>query len=427
MIEFVKFKRGKELLEFPKEPVVIEGNAFLPQRAFIPIDYSDSQRIFPSISRGEVVKDGQPIAFSNGDEPANVHSSIPGNVYDFVSFDFPKGKKLYTAAVRLEGAFNILGKPLSNYSWKESSQSELMNIIDSAGILNTGNKDPVSLAYELVSASKKGIKTVCINLFDNDLSCNLDSILFEKFAEKTAEGAGIIAKALNADSIICIYKSGKSDIKNLEQIFSLCQGIKINFVKANDTYPVIEKFNLKSIKNAVNIDISTAIYTCDAVRTNNPLIDIYVLITGKALNTPKILKVKIGTPIGNLIEECGGFKTKPEHIIINGLMQGFTADNLDIPVTKFLKSISVFGKESIKPFQVQECINCGLCFNSCPLYLEPKKIVRNIEKNVIDEEILHYINICKNCACCSSCCPARIPLSAIIADTKEKLIKGNIL
>lgn len=81
-------------------------------------------------------------------------------------------------------------------------------------------------------------------------------------------------------------------------------------------------------ENPFLIDIPTAMYTYEVVRTNNPITSVYVLVTGKAINEPKVLNVKIGTPIGNLIEECGGFKTVPAQIILNGLIGGISADTL---------------------------------------------------------------------------------------------------
>ena len=117
----------------------------------------------------------------------------------------------------------------------------------------------------------------------------------------------------------------------------------------------------------------------------------------------------------------------PAQIILNGLIGGLSADTLDIPVTSTLKSIHIPGKDSIKKHSIEECINCGLCFNSCPLYLEPKKIVESIEADDLNEDILKQINICSGCACCSACCPSRIPLCSIILEMSKKIKKGNLL
>ena len=349
-------------------------------------------------------------------------------MYDFVDFTLPDGKLIHAAAVKLEGVFDILGRPSADYPWRTSSNSEIIRAIDYSGILNTANLSAVPLIYQIRNALKTGEADIYINLFDKDPSSGLDSILFDNFFEDVAEGLGIMAKVLNASSLTCIHKLNKKELGKLEKISETCEPFcKVKFINASNDYPFVQKNYFVNKENPFLIDIPTAIYTYEVVRTNNPITSVYVLVTGKAVNEPKVLKVKIGTPIGNLIEECGGFKTMPAQIILNGLIGGLSADSLDIPVTSTLKSIHIPGKDSIKKHSIEECINCGLCFSSCPLYLEPKKIVRAIETDDLNEDILKQIKICTGCACCSAGCPSRIPLCFIILEMSKKIKKGNFL
>ena len=55
MTEFLRFKRGKEVLEYPKLPASFEGNAFLPQRAFIPIAFDSKKHPETLVMKGETV------------------------------------------------------------------------------------------------------------------------------------------------------------------------------------------------------------------------------------------------------------------------------------------------------------------------------------------------------------------------------------
>ncbi|UTC61644.1 SLBB domain-containing protein [Treponema sp. OMZ 788] len=428
MTEFLRFKRGKELLEYPKLPAAFEGNAFLPQRAFIPIAFDSKKQPETLVMRGETVKEGQIIARTEEPFSVGIFSSIPGILYDFVDFTLPDGSLIHTAAIKLEGSFDILGRPLPDYPWRTSSYSEIIRAIGYSGILNTVNISAVPLIYQIRNALKKGETDIYINLFDKDPSSGLDSILFDNFFEETAEGIGILAKILNAASVTCIHKFNKKELYKLEKISETCEPFcKVKFINASNDYPFVQNKYFENKENPFLVDIPTAIYTYEVVRTNNPITSVYVLVTGKAINEPKVLKVKIGTPIGSLIEECGGFKTMPAKIILNGLIGGLSADSLDIPVTSTLKSIHVPGKDSIKKHSIEACINCGLCFSSCPLYLEPKKIVRAIEAEDLNEDILKQIKICSGCGCCSACCPSRIPLCSIILEMSKKIKKGSFL
>lgn len=420
MTEFLTFKRGREVLEYPKITASFEGNAFLPQRAFIPIAFDSKMLPEILVMRGECVKEGQLLARTQGDLPLNIYSSIPGIVYDFPDFSLAGGRKIYTAAVKLEGSFDILGRPSFDHPWRNASPSEIIEVISYAGILNTASLH-LSLAYQIKNALKQGSSDVYINLFDKDPSSGADSILFDNFYKETAEGIGIVAKVLNANSLTCIHKLGKSGLPKLEAISSACEPFcSVKFINTSKNYPLVQNNYFKNKENPFLIDIPTALYTYEAVKTGNPITAVYVLITGRAVNESKILKVKIGTPIGSLIEECGGFKVMPEKIILNGLIGGLSIDSLDIPVMHTLKSIHVPAKDGVKKSSTTECINCGLCFSSCPLYLEPKKIVSAIESENLNSDIVKQIEICSGCSCCSACCPARIPLSAIIVDAAKK-------
>ena len=156
MTEFLRFKRGKEVLEYPKLPASFGGNAFLPQRAFIPIAFDSKKHPETLVMKGETVKEGQIIARTEEPFSVGIYSSIPGILYDFVDFTLPDGKLIHAAAVKLEGVFDILGRPSADYPWKTSSNSEIIRAIDYSGILNTANLSAVPLIYQIRNALKKG-------------------------------------------------------------------------------------------------------------------------------------------------------------------------------------------------------------------------------------------------------------------------------
>lgn len=426
MTKYLNFKRGGGFVECPKNFSEFAGNAFLPSVAFIPMYCGKKTCPPPIISRGEAIREGQLIIRGDGTSFAHSHSSIPGFVYDFVNFDLPKGNVIYAAAVKLSGSFDILGRTAARYSWQNSSPSEIINVIEAAGIVNTALQTPAPLAYTLRSFLKQNLSTLYFRLFDGDQSRGLSQILFNTFYDKVISGIGAIVKAVNPHSVICVHKLNKQDMHKLDTIKDVCANSDVKFVKAQDTYPFIERGTLNGKNTFALLDIPSVVYASEAVSTNNPMTSVYVHISGKAVNESKILKARIGTPIGCLIEECGGFKYTPSHIILNGLMNGIRIDNLDIPVTKSLQTIQILGKESVKFYNATSCINCGACFNACPVYLNPKKLFQSIRKNEMSSDVIKSIRICRKCSCCSACCPSRIPITAIIEEAAENIKKGEI-
>ncbi len=65
-----------------------------------------------------------------------------------------------------------------------------------------------------------------------------------------------------------------------------------------------ENFLLKWVAVVNNVGTAFAVY--EAVQKNKPLIERIVTITGKSVSKPANFMVRIGTPIGELIEKAGG-------------------------------------------------------------------------------------------------------------------------
>ena len=84
-------------------------------------------------------------------------------------------------------------------------------------------------------------------------------------------------------------------------------------------------------------NVGTAYAVAQAIQFGRPLIERAVTVTGEGIKTPKNLMVRIGTPIQNLIDECGGFisGSADEFKVINGgPMMGIAVSDLQTPVIK---------------------------------------------------------------------------------------------
>lgn len=411
MTEVLKFKRGGGFPECKITDLVFCGNAFLPQKAFIPMGCKGVNfDCIPLVSSGETVREGQLIAESKSTRTLRIHSSIPGIVSGFVSFPMPDGKELSAVEINLKGSLDILGKPVISNPWEDTTAFYLLRLIEKAGVINTALRYAEPMAFGIDKAVKNNIDILQINLFDKCPSLRIDSFLAENFWNKTAEGAAIIAKLLNAKLIVCPHKMKNTEILHkFSEKLSSCTNAEIRVVKVKESYPLED---LDIPKDSIfQIDAASAVYTCEAVVHDYPVTSVYISVDGKTLHEPKIVRARIGTPIGNLLEECGGVKTMPEGIIINGYTRGFAVKNIDIPVDASMKSIHVVGKEVLKPSFKSPCISCGKCFNSCPMFINPAKTIRSVAYGEFTEEAVQSALMCSGCSCCSMVCPSRIPIA----------------
>lgn len=419
MKNLFKIGTSKDVLETVKHSLEFFGNAFLPRRAFIPIGYKEEENIYISLHKGSLVREGQLLARGGALSPYQyVYSSIPGVVTDFKDFEIEHHKVLRTIEVSLKGSFDILGKPNRTLSeWMELSPVELFDRIEKSGVANTADRIVCPLSFKLKLAMNTSIQQVATTFIDFHPTQSLDIFLSQKYPNALIEGALIIARILKAKELVIFHniKDKKILSKYSSIVSSLNTDVDIKFKKVKMQYPLS-----LNVSSSFFIDASTSLYTYDAISSNAPLLSVYVSIQGNIVKKPKIFKVRIGTPIGSLIEECGGIKAMPEAIVINGLTSGYAIKNLDIPIDRHVKSIHVVSKDMLNSCEEMDCINCGKCFVSCPCNIDPIGTLRSIRKKAITEEVACSIKQCNGCACCSIVCPSRIAIAREIISYKDE-------
>jgi electron transport complex protein RnfC len=427
MMRFIKFKRSFELIKFDAPPIHLAGNAFLPSTAIVPLLQHYGTPSVPVVVQGDRVKEGQLIARGTGMNSAHIHAPIPGIVREFRILPLPDAKKGLAAIIQLAGSFDILGRKEENFSWRFMAESEILRVLEEKGVVNTF-EHAVPLAASMRSARNSGSPVLALRLFDSDPTCQLDSFLARNQLQTVLEGAAVLAKGLDAEKIYLLHDDNKwtgPDDSGLEEIF---QKRKVSLLKVGKRYPSGNTRQVCALireKKTVLIDPVTAISAFDAVIRNQPVIHRFVAVTGPALDSPAILKVRIGTPIGDIIEECGGFRTDPTRIVINGLLAGNAVYDLDTPVTKYTKSIHIMDNDTCPSYTVRDCIHCGRCLQVCPVSIDPMRLASAIRKEKLTGEQIKSCTLCQFCGCCAIVCPSRIPLHQIIRESCERR-KGDI-
>ena len=167
---------------------------------------------------------------------------------------------------------------------------------------------------------------------------------------------------------------------------------------------------LKSNSELCLLEPSTLVGLHEAVVSNKPHIEQYVYMGGGAMKTPAILKARIGTTIGDLIEECGGFSGHPDRICINDPYRGVAATNLDVPLTRSTRAVLALTKQETKLAVERPCNRCGICLRSCPEGLHPYLLNKLIQAHRSEDAYAAGLGRCTFCGVCAYTCWSRIPL-----------------
>ncbi|MCM1320743.1 MAG: 4Fe-4S dicluster domain-containing protein [Bacteroides sp.] len=415
-------------------------SSFLPPEASVLFCQDGTHVLTPIVKKGNYVTEGQIIAFDAGGTEAAVHSPVPGQVVDCFSAADVSGKMVSAAKIRLSGSFSFLGKKRADLNWMFLSSEQRCRQMTEMGVINTF-REPRSLGEELQQRTVPRNQVLVVRLYDPEPDCSVDSFIAEHYQKSVFEGAAIIADTMNARFVVFLYAENNiilPEEKTMQDLFKTAQTVFVPMSVSKYPCGTVRAI-IRSIKNYarkkhistlpaditthdVFIDSATALSVHDALVGGVPVIERIVQISGEPLASGGMFRVKIGTPIRNLLEECGLMPHSDVKVIVNGMLGGFDVCDIDAPVTKRVKSISVVPVRSPSDLAQSDCMRCGYCRGVCPNGLHPESIYADYKENrSLPEMTETSIRLCSQCGLCSAVCPSRIPLHQII-----KLLKGQL-
>ena len=121
---------------------------------------------------------------------------------------------------------------------------------------------------------------------------------------------------------------------------------------------------------AIVQNVGTAFAVYQAVMKRKPLFERYTTVTGKLITNPGNFLVRMGTPMRELIEACGGMPEGDNKVLAGGPMMGKALMSTDVPVCKGTNSITILSGEDAVRKPVQPCIRCAKCVSACPMGLD---------------------------------------------------------
>ena len=146
-----------------------------------------------------------------------------------------------------------------------------------------------------------------------------------------------------------------------------------------------------------------------AIYLGEPLISRIVTVTGEGVQQPQNLQVLIGTPMAELIAQCGDYHQDAAKLIMGGPMMGFTLRSDELPITKGCNCLLVENTAEQLP-ATMPCIRCGACADVCPAQLLPQQLYWHASSKNFDLVQDYHLFDCIECGCCNHVCPSQIPL-----------------
>ena len=402
-----------------------------PEVAVIALSQHTGTPCEPLVSVGYKVKIGQKIGDSQSFITAPVHSSISGEVIAIEERPHPIINQNVVSVVIKNDFKNETDNSNWNKTAEDLSAEKKLDIIKDNGIVGMGGAAfPTHVKFK----PPKPIDTLILNGCECEPYLTGDYRIMLENTKEILHGTRILLNILNIQKAIIAIEDNKKDA--YEKLVAENSDNKIEFVLIKTKYPQgAERMLIKKLLNrevpigglpldvgVVVSNVSTVFAVYNAIINGTPLIERIITVSGKNCKKPGNYRVKIGTPIKNIIEHCFGTSesiNKGYVIKMGGQMMGINLQNIEAPVIKGTTGIIVFEKNEIEFDKDRKCIKCGRCAEVCPMELYPMQYVLNFQLNTPQEAKKHDVKSCIECGCCEYICSSKIPIVSIVKQEKE--------
>ena len=393
------------------------ANAYLPSTAHVLLKQHGGTSSRRVVEPGDTVREGMVVGVPNSGDSTYVHSPIPGTVSRIEKIRLPEGGVCESVEITLHGSFERLGKRSQRYVWSSMKRQDILQALREKGVVETSGSGRT--VVEALDHPQNSLDVLLLG-FDEEPYVQTEAAVMLRRPEAVLEGLSIAATVAGAKHVTVLLEN---DAHRLNETFLALleqrgqEGPKVEIRKTASRFPrgllEIARAGLGEGhgRAALAMYPSTLVAVYEAVVEARPFVERYVTVAGGAIRKPNVLKARIGTPIGDLVEECGGFLEAPERLVLGGPFTGLPARDLDIPVTKTLGAVLALLPQETRKGRERACIRCGRCAEFCPVSLDPEAIWRRLSAGLMDEANKHGLADCIACGLCSYVCPSRIPLS----------------
>ena len=400
----------------------------LPKQAIFPLSQHIGAPAKSVVKRGDKVKVGTLIAEAGGFVSAPIYSSVSGTVAKIDSAFDATGYRKPVIIINVEGD-----------EWEET--------IDRSKTLETLEKHPELTPEEIVERIKvagvtgmggagfptfiklcppPGAKAECviINAVECEPYITSDYRLMMEHADEILVGLNLLMKAAKVEKGYIGIETNKPEAIRLLSEKTVSDS-RIEVVPLKQRYPqggekqlvdaVIRRQVPAPPAIPVNVgaivqNVGTAFAVYEAVMKRKPLFERYTTVTGKQLKNPGNFLVRMGTPMKDLIEICGGMPEGDNKLLAGGPMMGKALTTDEVPVCKGTNSVTIISGDEARRKPADPCIRCGKCVNVCPMGLEPYLLATCSAKKMWEKVEAEDITSCIECGSCQFTCPSHRPI-----------------
>ena len=400
----------------------------LPEQAIFPLGQHIGAPAKPVVKRGDKVKVGTLIAEAGGFVSAPIHSSVSGTVLKVDTAIDATGYRHPAIYINVEGdeweeTIDRSDKLETLAAHPELTPEEIVSRIKDAGVTGMGG---AGFPTFIKLCPPPGAKAECVIL--NGVECEpyitSDYRLMVEHADEILVGLDLLMKAAkvergyigiedNKPLAIELFQektAGDDRIEIVPLAKRYPQGGEKQLVDAVIGRQVPAPPAIPVNVGAIVQNVGTAFAVYQAVMKRKPLFERYTTVTGKQIERPGNFLVRMGTPMRQLLDLCGGLPEGDNKVLAGGPMMGKSVVSTDVTVCKGTISITVLTDTDAHRKPMQPCIRCAKCVSACPMGLEPY-LLATLSAFKEWERLEHEeVTSCISCGSCQFTCPSHRPI-----------------
>ena len=400
----------------------------LPKQAIFPLSQHIGAPAKPVVAKGDKVKVGTLIAEAGGFVSAPIYSSVSGTVFKVDAAVDATGYRKPSIIINVEGdeweeSIDRSDKLETIEAHPELTPEAIIEKIKVAGVTGMGGAGFPTF-IKLTPPPTAKAECVIINAVECEPYITSDYRLMMEHPDEILVGLKLLMAAAKVDkAYIGIETNKPKAIELLQQKTE--NDSRIEVVPLKQRYPqggekqlvdaVIRRQVPAPPAIPVNVgaivqNVGTAYAVYQAVMKRKPLFERYTTVTGKKLSNPGNFLVRMGTPMRDLIEACGGMPEGENKVLAGGPMMGKSVVSTDVTVCKGTNSITILTDADAHRKPIQPCIRCAKCVSACPMGLEPYLLATLSSFKEWERLEAEQVTSCISCGSCQFTCPSHRPI-----------------
>jgi len=424
---------------------VVTQVAPLPKKAIFPLSQHIGAPATPVVQKGDKVKVGTMIADAGGFVSAPIFSSVSGTVFNIDTAIDATGYRKPAIIINVEGdeweeTIDRSEKLEQMKEHPELTPEEIVTRIKSAGVVGMGGACFPTF-IKLTPPPTAKAECVIINAVECEPYITADYRLMMEHTDEIIVGLELLMKGAKVTKGYIGIETNKPKAielltKKCAEAFSASE-YTVEVVPLAQRYPQGgEKQLVDAVINRqvpappaipVNVgaivqNVGTAYAVYQAVMKRKPLFERYTTVTGKRLQKPGNYLVRMGTPMQDLIDLCGGMPEGDNKLLAGGPMMGKALTSTEVPICKGTNSVTILSEDDARRKEPQPCIRCAKCVGVCPMGLEPYLLAKLSAFKNWERAEQEDIVSCIECGSCQFTCPAHRPLLDNIRQGKQTVM-----